>query len=159
MASINLILKRYQTARVKGHILHLERIVAILRIGGGRPAIIREAVVDTGAPLSVFPERQWRSFPREIRWLTKLHDAAVPNWCKQFGGAAGGMIPCRLGVLMVELFGANPNQKLGPAEILAMFAHDNGKMKDDILFGLGGGAFANRHFELTYDAERIVLSE
>lgn len=159
MAAIELILKRYQTAQIKAHVLHLERILIVLRIGTRRPAVVREAVVDMGAPLSLFPERQWRAFPRDIRWLTKLRDPAVPNWCKQFGGATGGMIPCRLGIVSVELFGATPGEKIGPTEIVAMFAHDHGKMRDDILFGLGGGTFAKRRFELTHDAGRVLLTE
>ncbi len=61
-------------------------------------------------------------------------------------------------MLTVELFGADPKVKIGPTQIIAMFAHDEGRMRDDILFGLGGGTFVKRRLELAYDRERIVLS-
>src|SRR5262245_60832518 len=147
MTTIELILKRYQTARIKSHIVHLERILGVLRIGARKPAILREAVIDTGAPISVFPENQWHRFKKDVRWLTKLNDPSVPSWCRQFSGAAGGVIPCRLGTLKLEIYGATFQNKIGPVEIVAMFAHDQGNMKDDILFGLGGGTLTGRRLE------------
>jgi hypothetical protein len=159
MATVELILKRYQTARIKSHVLHLERILAVVRIGARAPAIVREAVVDTGAPISVFPEMQWQAFPKSIRWLTKLNDPAVPAWCREFTGAAGGIISCRLGTLAIEIYGANFRDKIGPVEIVAMFAHDRGAMKDDILLGLSGGTLAGRRLEVNYDDAKPVLTE
>jgi hypothetical protein len=159
MATVELIFKRYHTARIKSRVLYLERLLAVLRIGRQVPAILREAVVDTGAPTSVFPQKLWRVFQKEIRWLTKLNDPAAPPWCRQFSGAAGGVIPCRLGVVVIEIYGANLREKIGPGEIVAMFAHDQGDMKEDILFGLGGGTLAGRHLEVEYDRQKAILTE
>jgi len=159
MATVELIFKRYHTTRIRSRVVHLERLLAILRIGTRTPAILREAVVDTGAPVSVFPEKQWRAFQKDVRWLARLGDSLVPPWCRQFSGVAGGAVPCRLGVVPIEIYGANIRQKIGPFEIVAMFAHDHGDMKDDILFGLGGGTLVGRRLEIDYDGEKSILVE
>ena len=157
MAQVQLKLQRYKSWLVGSHLLHLEQILAWVRIRRRRPPhVLREAVVDTGAPMTVFPQKEWHLFEREINWLTELDDANVPTWCKQFSGVAGGIIPCRLGALSIEFFD-HIGGRIGPAEVVAMFAHDGGKMRD-ILIGLGGGPFKKRRFEMIHDQSAISFS-
>jgi hypothetical protein len=66
---------------------------------------------------------------------------------------------CRLGAVTVEIYGADFAQKIGPVDIVAMFAHDRGSMKDDILFGLGGGTLAGRRLEVVYNRATASLVE
>lgn len=132
--------------------------MALFRIvSDERPAILREAVVDTGSPMTVFPQKEWARFQHNIRWLTRPNDPTVPKWCRQFSGVAGGSFPCRLGVVSIEFYD-NVGGRVGPAEIVAMFALDRGQMRD-ILIGLGGGTFSNRRFEVLYDTQSVSLND
>ena len=159
MTVVKLRLWRYRTHRLGGHHIHSERILALIRIAG---RLLREAVVDTGAPLTVFPEATWRQFQNDVRWLTRRNDPAVPEWCRSFGGVAGGVIHCRIGVVSIEVLSIKKHrigpEQLGPSDLLAMFAFDGGRARE-ILLGLGGGFFANRRLEFIYDSASVVLRE
>jgi len=159
MQAVRLRLKRYQTHRLGTFHLHLERIVALIRINN---RIFREAVVDTGAPLSAFPEEEWRSFEQAIEWLTEADDVTIPQWCREFAGVGGGVIRCRIGVVSMEVLSIKKDrigpERVGPSRLAAMFAFDGGRMKE-ILLGLGGGMFARRRFEFVYDRESVVLRQ
>jgi hypothetical protein len=156
MPLVQLNLHKYRTHTIGPHVLHLEQVLVWMRIARRQPPdVLREAVVDTGSPMTVFPQKEWQLFQPEISWLTALGDPAVPTWSKQFSGVAGGTIPCRLGALAVEFFD-QLGGRLGPTPIVAMFAHDNGLMRD-ILAGLGGGSFTKRRLELIYDTASVAL--
>jgi len=99
----------------------------------------------------------WQLFEPEITWLTTLNDPEVPSWCSRFSGVTGGRIRRRLGVVPVEFYD-HLGGRLGLAPIVAMFAFDNGQMRDTLV-GLGGGPFTKRRLELIYDAPTIVLSD
>jgi hypothetical protein len=158
MGVVQLPLRRYKSHAIGPHILYLEQVVALLRIvRRGGPAVLRESVVDTGSPLTIFPQKVWRQFEKEIRWLTKWNDPSVPKWCRQFSGVAGGTTGCRLGLVQVEIFDLMGG-RIGPTEIVAMFASDRGRMRD-IVLGLGGGIFAKRRLEMIYDVPTIVLTD
>ena len=158
MAVAQLHLRRYQTFTIGSHTIYLEQVIALFRIVGPQiPAILLEGVVDTGAPMTVFPQKEWQLFQQEIQWLTALNDPAVPRWCRQFSGVSGGTFSSRLGLITVEFFDAIGG-RVGPAEIMATFAHDNGRMRD-ILVGLSGGTFTKRRLELVYDDQNISLSD
>jgi hypothetical protein len=137
--------------------MQLERVIAWIRIVRRRlPPVSSEAVVDIGAPLTVFPEDCWRQFPREVAWLTRLNDARVPPAFRRFGGAAGGSVDFRLGTVSLE-FVDHQGGRIGPTNVLAMFAHDNGRMKH-VLVGLGGGTLHGRCLELVDDVAKATLS-
>ncbi len=158
MAVVQLPLQRYQSFTIGSQTLHLEQVIALFRIVGSQvPAVLREGVVDTGAPMTVFPQKEWERFEPEIRWLTGPNDPTVPKWCRQFSGVSGGTISCRLGLISLEFFDALGG-RVGPVEIIAMFAYDNGRMRD-ILVGLGGGTFTKRRLEMIYDDQNIWLSD
>jgi hypothetical protein len=157
MTAVKLQLKRYRTHRLDGHQIHSERILALIRIGG---RLLREAVVDTGAPVTMFPEVIWRHFENDIRWLTTRNDPTVPDWCRRFGGVAGGAIPCRIGLVSIEILSIKKNrigpEQLGPSDLLAMFAFDGGRARE-ILLGLAGGFLDNRRLEFIYDTASVIL--
>ena len=159
MTAVKLRLKRYRTHRLAGYQIHSERILAVIRIGG---RLLREAVVDTGAPVSMFPEVIWRQFENDIRWLSVRNDPALPEWCRRFGGVAGGEIQCRIGLVSIEILSIKRNrigpEQLGPSDLVAMFGFDGGRARE-ILLGLAGGFFADRRLEFVYDAASVVLRE
>jgi len=158
MSQIQLKLHRYRTHTIGTHVLHLEQIIIWMRIfKRQRPHLLREGVLDTGSPITVFPEKEWRQFDTEISWITAPNDPNVPPWCRQFGGAAGGRIPCRIGLVSIEFFD-HLGGRTGPTDLVAMFARDNGVMRD-ILIGLGGGPFTKRRFDFTYDVPTISLTD
>jgi len=127
----------------------------------GQPAVAREAIFDTGAPFTVFPQSIWTQFQSRIRWVGKLNDPNLPRWCKQFAGVAGGTIQARLGRVAVTLHEPSiGGATIGPINLLAMFALDHGKMAEkDILLGLGGGTLAGRIVELDYDAAAMHVHD
>ncbi len=158
MPLVRLKLQRYRTANIRSQVLHLEQLLVWIRIIRRQPPhALREAVVDTGAPMTVFPQTEWQLFAQEVTWLTGLNDPNVPTWVRQFSGVAGGTIPCRLGTVPIEFFD-HLGGRVGPTEIVAMFAFDNGQMRD-ILVGLGGGPFVKRRLEMIYDTSTISLSD
>jgi hypothetical protein len=158
MPLVQLKLQRYRTDTIGSQPLHLEQVLVWMRIARRQPPhVLREAVVDTGAPMTVFPQREWQLFEQEISWLTALNDPSVPRWCRQFSGVAGGAIPCRLGTMSIEFFD-HVGGWVGPTPIVAMFAFDHGQMRD-ILVGLGGGPFTRRRLEMIYDTATISLSD
>ncbi len=158
MGSVRLSLRRHKSHAAGSHLLYLEQVVALFRVlPSESPALIREGVIDTGAPVSVFPQVAWQPFEQNISWLTRRNDPGVPKWCREVSGVSGGSIPVRLGSVVNELFD-HLGGRLGPFEIVAMFAQDHGRMRD-LLLGLGGGVFANRRLEMVYTDQAITLSD
>jgi hypothetical protein len=158
MSTVRLRLESRHTAKIGKHYIRQERIFVWLRILRKQPPhFLREAVLDTGAHISVFPQLHWQLFEEEITWLSDASDPSLPDWCRRFSGVAGGMIECRIGTVEVEFFD-HLGGRLGPSPLVGMFAFDNGQMPK-VLIGLGGGVFAGRRLEMVYDASKIVLSE
>jgi hypothetical protein len=164
-ASIELELRQIVTHALTLGTVHLERLAVIVRIGSVPlspfPTFIREeCYLDIGAYLSVFPQQVWTRFQTMIEWPAPNEEALLPTWCKRFGGIAGGRYNCRLGRVAVELDDfRRPKNKLGPFDILALFALDNGQIRQPPLLGLSGGVFAGRRFLLAYDVGRAFLRE
>src|SRR5262249_5568611 len=105
------------------------------------------------------PQRVWELFHQEVHWPTGEEETQLPAWCREFGGTTGGACRCRLGKVAVEVYDlGRPPQIIGPTEILALFAFDDGRMKKT-LFGLGGGTHDGRRLLLAYDAGRFILRE
>jgi hypothetical protein len=157
MATVRFPLRRYRSHTIGSHELHLEQFIALFRVVGQKqPYVVREAVVDTGASMSVFPQKEWELF-EGINWLTQLNDPALPKWCRRFRGVAGGSFSFRFGTVSIEFYD-HLRGRVGPLKIVGMFAFDNGQMRD-ILLGLGGGTFSKRRLEMDYDAQSILLSD
>jgi hypothetical protein len=157
VARVRLLTENKIPHTVAGHSIGLERILVWAKVFGPSSGVLLELIVDTGANLTVFPERAWKRFPNDIRWLTRQEEKALPKWCWQFSGVAGGTVPSRLGTVGIELVD-HRGGSCGPYDILALFAQDGGAMLRP-LFGLGGGALRNLRQEFTHDTASGFLEE
>ena len=165
------LVRQYFPFTVGPLVIHNERIITWIQVVGRQSFYgPREAVVDTGAPISIFPQKVWERFEVEISWPAV---ANAPEWCKEFHGAAGGTVPCRVGIVPVRFLdlpepedaqGKDTGQSLGPTDIAAMFAYDKHLERDgykprQILIGLGGGPFTGRRLDMVYGVKNgITLS-
>jgi hypothetical protein len=65
---------------------HYERIKGLLAIGHAGQGK-QDGIVDTGAPLSLFPHREWERFANEITWLYNPGDRGdLPDWLAKVTG-------------------------------------------------------------------------
>ncbi len=119
-----------------------------VRTQDGREAAFPECVVDTGAFLTVIPEKIWRyflpgvvtpllfhpSFPAHLRVLT----------------IAGGTFPYELGELVIPL----RDQSGGAINVtvVAKLTRDGGSLNLPLSLGLRGGFLEGRHFHADPDA-------
>jgi hypothetical protein len=164
-AFVELELRRIVTHSLSLGTVHLEQLAAVVRIGSVPlhpfPTYVREeCYLDNGAYLSVFPQQVWTRFQTMIEWPTPHEEVLLPTWCKRFGGIAGGRHNYRLGRITVEFCDfRRPKNKIGPVDILALFALDNGQIRQPPLLGLSGGVFGGRRFLLAYDIGRAFLRE
>jgi hypothetical protein len=139
------------------HDVHVERLKALLRIGNGTLPVLQDCIIDTGAPFSVFPEKEWKRFATDITWLTADDNSPLPPWLTSVRGMTGGSVRCRPGVIDVQIIDLSCNA-VQPLSIVALFAFDGGQLKN-ILLGLDGGALARHRFELIYKTRRAWLYE
>ncbi len=138
--------KEEQRHSIWGETIRVERLYVVLQIAPHVRWL--EATVDTGAYLSIFPQRDWRKFAKQIQWPTPAEEAALPTWCRRFGGVGGGRIPCRFGKVSVQIVGlSRPLLHSASFSLTALFALDSGEL-DMPLFGLGGGSFVPHQFRL-----------
>ncbi len=147
--------KKDYSHSIWGQTVALERVYVVLRIP---PHVMwMEAIVDTGASLSIFPRTKWNKFRKQIRWPSPAEESALPDWCRQFRGIGGRTIPCRLGMVSVRVVSvALPPLPSAPFSLIALFAFDSGELEKP-LFGLGGGAFVPHQFRLDYAQGQAAL--
>ena len=142
----------------ESHEAHCERLRAIFRLGTVRPSAIHECLVDTGAYLTILPQEVWAPYRTEIRWLRHVQGQPLPAWLTQVRGMTGGDgIRCAPGMIEMELVGLDGNN-LPRRSVLALFAYDNGALKQSVL-GLGGYVYAGRRLEIEYDDRRAWICE
>src|SRR5438128_427320 len=143
MPQIQLVYIRSSPQSLGTEVIYYERIKALLEIGAS--AKIRDdCLVDTGAVLSVFPEKKWKIFEKDINWLYIPGSGAVlPDWIAKVTGLGAQPVDCRIGkirIQIIELPLTTPPPKRSPAlEVIAKFPYDNGAYSQ-ILLGLGGEA-------------------
>jgi hypothetical protein len=160
--SVRLVLRRYRTVAVgrtdsfERRSVHIERLMGLLRISDAMPPIIQDCVFDTGAYLSVFPEKTWTRFSSHVEWLDK-DGAQLPEWLCRLTGTTGGSVPCRAGLIRIQIIDFEKHA-LRPTTIVALFAADNGLLKQVVL-GIGGGVFQHHRFVLEYDTQSAWLTE
>jgi hypothetical protein len=140
------------------------RLFTLIRIGGARTPRIRECLIDTGAPLSVFPEWEWRLFAAEVEWLAPAPGHPFPWWLTRFTGMTGGSCPCRPGRIVAEPVGYGPGaQVLSATPLVALFAEDGSRPEDEdrhrILMGLHGGILEGRRLIVEADARQAWLED
>jgi hypothetical protein len=121
--------------------VYYERIRALLAIGNSGQ-VKKDALVDTGSILSVFPEKVWKQFQSDITWLhTAGGPTHLPDWLTKVTGLGAQPVDCGIGRVKIQIV-EMPSLRYSPAvEILAKFPLDQGKYSQ-ILLGLGGDAFS-----------------
>ncbi len=115
------------------------------------------ALIDTGAPLTVFPETVWKSHADVIEWVGCPLGEEPPAWLRSVNGLGGGLFQCDLALVQVSFFD-DDLRCLGPRAIYAKCAYDAGALPVTLI-GLGGLAFENRRLEIEYSAGQAWLSE
>jgi hypothetical protein len=127
--------------------LEFFRLIALLRIGS-TPAIY-DGLMDSGAPLTVVPERIWRPFESEIEWLTFPTNTTPSSLWTEVAGVTGGTVKCQLGrISMVAL--DLQGRELAPVQVIAKFAED-GTLFPRILVGLHVSILQGRRFTVDVD--------
>ena len=95
-----------------------------------RNVIRLPAILDTGAPLSIFPFMIWNVFADRIRWLGQP-PVAAPRRVSILGGLFG----YRLG--RVRVGAVDPERRwLAPATLTALFLDDTAGAPREVVFGL-----------------------
>ena len=140
------------------------RLTTILRIGHDGPRGSRDtrrrvqAIVDTGAPLTVFPDQVWSDFPPSvIRFLD-----VPPGGSPQTMLVSGIRCPFRLGWIWVGVEDKEWTISSLPAQrVLAQFAEDGGRMKSNVLVGLSHSVLTGRRLvrETTLEADESDPAE
>ncbi len=156
MARLNLIFLRKDPQRLGTEEIHNERIKALLAIGNSGQ-VLQDGIVDTGCILSVFPQRQWERFDRDISWLYTLGSRAdLPTWLTQTTGLGASPVACQIGKVRIQIIELPSGSKSPSVEIIAKFPFDDGAYPQ-ILLGLGGKAFSNWHLHLHYAQQAAWL--
>lgn len=115
---------------------------------------MKDAILNTGVPLTIFPESVWRTFEDEIEWFE------VPDpdaWFRKLGWG-GEKVECRVGRVNVEVFDIGPPPRsLPPVPTIALFSV--GGPDDRILIGLQEGPLSGRRLVIDVDSEDAYLEE
>jgi hypothetical protein len=130
--------------------VYRERFQATLRLNPHQqPPVARECWIDTGAYLTVIPEKTWRLVEQQVIWLQSPDGQNLPGWLTT-ARIAGGPFPCRPGLLQIQVTD-DDNRSLPPGYVVALVVEDGGRMTMPILLGLEGRVFTGRRLELLYD--------
>lgn len=126
--------------------LALTRVTTFTRVGSGSRRVL-DAIVNMGAPLTVFPENVWRDFQDEIEWFT-VPDATA--WVNQIGWG-GVSAACRVRRIDVELIDIGPPMRsLDPVPTIALFS--SAGPDNRILIGIQEGPLIGRRLVIDMDA-------
>src|SRR5947209_1036899 len=120
--------------------LDLFRWKCVILVGTDDRTAVREGLVDTGAALSVIPERSWDhpDFPVEqVRWLTGPPGGLPPL------SIAGGTYRYRLGVISIQPYQDDLKAWLSPTDTICQFTDDGGRLAN-IVLGLRHGILHGR---------------
>ena len=143
MPRINLVYLRTAPQSLGTELVYYERIKALLEINNLK-TWRRACLVDPGCVLSVFPQRQWEPFEKEITWLDSPGGRDdLPPWLAEVTGLGAQSIKCRIGKVKLQIIEMPLSllPRYSPeVEIIAKFPYDDGAYPQ-ILLGLGGGAF------------------
>jgi hypothetical protein len=109
------------------------------RIGSRRQEV--EAILDTGAPLTLFASAVWSSFPPGlIEFLDTPPDYPQPTL-----SAGGVRCPYRLGWIWLGVIdNERPAATLPARRVLAQFADDRGRLRRHALVGLSESVLTGR---------------
>ena len=156
MPKLSLVFLRQDTQKVGAEEIHFERIKALLAIGNSGQ-VLQDCIVDTGCTLSLFPQRQWERFDKDISWLyTPGSRSDLPDWLCKATGLGATAVDCQIGKVTIQIIELPTGLRTPSVEIIAKFPLDNGGYSQ-ILLGLGGKAFSNWDFTLRYGKQSVWL--
>ena len=144
MARCNLVYIRSAPQRLGTDVVFYERLKALLEIGTPAATLRHDCLIDTGAVFSVFPEKIWKTFEKDVAWLyDPTSGVTMPDWLGKVTGLGAQPIVCRIGKIrfnIIELPLTLPTPTRSPVvEIIGKFPYDN-RAFPQILLGLGGRA-------------------
>lgn len=114
-------------------------------------------IIDTGAPLTVFPEKVWRPYESEIEWVKAPEGRKLPQWLQSVSGLSGGRIACRVGVIEVTFFDS-AMRILRPRRVVVKCAEDAGVIRVPLI-GLGGSVLEGTRLTVEYSVAEAWLQE
>jgi hypothetical protein len=124
---------------------------------GARTRYFQDCIVDTGAPVSVFPRSQWTQFANDVEWLRPTDPQ--PSWLTRLRGRTGGCSPCRVGRIAVAAFDMEqPRQRLAPVSVIAQF-EERYQPNDRIIIGLHGSILQRRRLIVDPDLREAWLED
>jgi hypothetical protein len=139
-------------------VLPFLRLFVLLRIGK-RAHQLADGIIDTGAPLSVFPRLTWKRFAADIDWLTLPRERLSHSWVANLRGRTGGKSRCRIGRVFVEAFDVESGCRFLPGTfILAQFEEEE-TIEDRIILGLHGGILEGRRLILESDLRQAWIED
>jgi hypothetical protein len=143
-----------QGARI---LLPFLRTFSYLRIEGPT-RYVHECVIDTGAPLTVFPHAHWQQFAADVEWLT-VSGNQPRSWLTNLRGKTGGSCPCRVGRVLVTAFDLeHPRQELAPVQVIAQFEL-RASSDDRIIVGLHASILQGRKVTADPDGRDAWLED
>jgi len=140
------------------------RIRILLRIGpdSRKPGIDRrkqvQAILDTGAPLTLFPYQVWLGFSASVIEYVDF----PPGVSSRSITVGGTRCPFRLGWIWLGVEdNERPVGRLPAQRVLAQFALDGGRMKSNVLVGLSHSVLTGRRLvrETTLEANELDPAE
>jgi hypothetical protein len=134
------------------------RLMTMLRVGH-QTRQVAESIIDTAAPLTVFPRKTWQQFAAEIEWLSLPAAQAKGSWLTNLRGRTGGRSQCRIGRVWVEAFDLERPQRFLPGvRIIAQF--EEKEFPDErVITGLHGGILTGRRLVLEPDLRQAWIEE
>ncbi len=134
------------------------RLFTILRVGL-QSRQVEQSIIDTCAPLTVFPRKAWRRFASEIEWLALPAARATESWLTNLRGRTGGRSRCRIGRVWVEAFDLERPQRFLPGvRILAQF--EEKELPDErVITGLYGGILEGRRLIVEPDLQQAWIED
>ena len=133
------------------------RVYSLLRIGS-QAKFAQDCIVDTGAPLTIFPLAQWKHFAGDIEWLSPA-DPSLDSWLTLITGKTGGERSCRIGRVVAEAFDMGPPPTFLPASTILALFEETPSGDDQIIAGLHGGILAGRRLIVEPDLGMGYLEE
>ncbi len=139
-------------------VLPFLRLFVLLRIGR-HARQLADGIIDTGAPLTVFPRLTWKHFATDIDWLTLPPERLSSSWVANLRGRTGGRSRCRIGRVFLEAFDVESGSRFLPgASILAQFEEDE-TIENRIILGLHGGILERRRLIVEPDLRQAWIEE
>lgn len=134
------------------------RLFVLLRIGCQARRIV-DGIIDTGAPLTVFPRLTWKRFAKDIEWLALPPEKFARSWLTNLRGRTGGRSACRIGRVFVEAFDVEGGLRFLPGGVILAQFEEIETTEDRIILGLHGGILENRRLIVEPDARLAWIEE